>query len=299
MSELISVCIATCNRPFLLSKTLESLKNQKTNGLFTYEIIVVDNGTIYSDEIVDIFRQSNDISIKYYRQSIKNISLTRNECIEHSSGDYIAFIDDDEIANKSWLIELYATLKLKKCSAVIGPVFPIFPMAKKLPFWYRHLYRYEKQFENLSIIKEGKTGNALIDKRYLNDIRFDSNLGLTGGEDTDLFNKIQNIGGLLYYTTEAIVFETVEEKRLTFKWVFFRNVRCTQGYSINKMKNKNFFIKLFYYSFRLMALMCFCIILIPSFIFGISFGLRMLKSIFCQIGHVSSILPKLRYKEYK
>ena len=39
----ISVCICTFKRPELLTRLLERLENQRTDGLFTYSVVVADN----------------------------------------------------------------------------------------------------------------------------------------------------------------------------------------------------------------------------------------------------------------
>ena len=39
----ISVCICTYKRPELLRRLLSKLKEQKTEGLFEYSIVIVDN----------------------------------------------------------------------------------------------------------------------------------------------------------------------------------------------------------------------------------------------------------------
>ena len=58
----ISICICTYKRPHLLEKLLKKLQYQKTNDLFTYSIIVVDNDKNKSAKcIVEEFKQYDGI----------------------------------------------------------------------------------------------------------------------------------------------------------------------------------------------------------------------------------------------
>ena len=99
----ISCCINTYKRPFLLNKCLYSLLTQ--NGLenISLEIIVVDNDLLASGrKVIDDLNNSLKISIKYFVQPIKNISLTRNKAVSEAKGDLILFIDDESV-----LVDVY------------------------------------------------------------------------------------------------------------------------------------------------------------------------------------------------
>ncbi|MBN1797656.1 MAG: glycosyltransferase family 2 protein, partial [Spirochaetales bacterium] len=123
MKSHISVCIATYKRPQFLKKLLHSLDKQKTEGCFSYSIVVVDNDPACSvAAVVAGFKKKSSVKVEYYMQPVKNISLTRNMCVSKSDGDYIAFIDDDEYACGEWLYELYNTMKEYKADVVHGYV---------------------------------------------------------------------------------------------------------------------------------------------------------------------------------
>ena len=48
----ISVCICTFKRPALLAVLLDALGDQVTDGLFTFDIVVVDNDASRSSEVL-------------------------------------------------------------------------------------------------------------------------------------------------------------------------------------------------------------------------------------------------------
>lgn len=91
---LITCITPTFNRANLLEKAIESNLNQ------TYkeweQIIVDDNSTDNTEELVYRFSK-NDSRIKYFKNSGKGASSARNLGFEHSNGDYITYLDDDNL----------------------------------------------------------------------------------------------------------------------------------------------------------------------------------------------------------
>ena len=91
--ELISVVIPTRNRLELLKSALQSVYNQTHTRL---EIIVVDDSS--EDGSQEYLTQlSNEGVVKYYRnEHPQGGAITRNRGIKEASGEFIAFLDDDD-----------------------------------------------------------------------------------------------------------------------------------------------------------------------------------------------------------
>src|SRR5437016_8540580 len=106
----ISVCICTYKRPHLLKGLLEALRGQDTKGLFTYSIVVADNDHLQSaSQLVGEFTAASVSPITYCVEPRQNIALARNKAMENATGNFVAFIDDDEFPAKSWLLALFET----------------------------------------------------------------------------------------------------------------------------------------------------------------------------------------------
>lgn len=88
----ISVVIPTYNRPNFLEGAIESAVEQTYDNL---EVVVVDDGSAegYATEIVEQFPAH--VSCVVHEQN-RGLSAARNTGIEHSAGEYIAFLDDDD-----------------------------------------------------------------------------------------------------------------------------------------------------------------------------------------------------------
>src|SRR5262245_9752500 len=107
----------------MLQALLNTLNRQQTERLFTYSIVVADNDDARSaEEVVEKFRALSVVPIHYYAESNRNIALARNKAVENATGDYVAFIDDDEVAVDDWLLHLYKTSLKCQADAVLGPV---------------------------------------------------------------------------------------------------------------------------------------------------------------------------------
>ena len=93
-----SIIVPVYNVERYLKECLDSLINQ-TNG--NLEIIAVNDGsTDNSAAILDDYSEI-DQRIKVIYQSNKGLSGARNTGIDHASGEYIIFVDSDDIVHES------------------------------------------------------------------------------------------------------------------------------------------------------------------------------------------------------
>ena len=87
----VSIIITTHNRPRLLVRAIESARSASRNHV---EIVVVDDAS--RDETARICRSTADIN--YVRaERNQGVAGARNLGILRSSGDYLSFLDDDDV----------------------------------------------------------------------------------------------------------------------------------------------------------------------------------------------------------
>lgn len=94
----VSVVIAAYNAMQYLPQTLESIYNQTFQD---FEIIIVDDGS--NDNIEQWITDLNNSQIKFFSQPNLGSAAARNHALEHASGDYIAFIDSDDLCTPTKL----------------------------------------------------------------------------------------------------------------------------------------------------------------------------------------------------
>ncbi len=89
---LVSVVIPTCNRAALLTRAIQSVRQQTYGNL---EIIVVDDAS--TDDTRKIVGSLADPRIRYIRHDVnRGGAAARNTGIRAARGEYIAFLDDDD-----------------------------------------------------------------------------------------------------------------------------------------------------------------------------------------------------------
>jgi len=93
---LVSVIIPTYNRAGFLRECLQSVFLSLTS--IDFEIIVVDDGSL--DNTRDFVDSFNSSKIKYIYQCNRGVSAARNRGITKSKGEWICFLDSDDLWSK-------------------------------------------------------------------------------------------------------------------------------------------------------------------------------------------------------
>jgi glycosyltransferase involved in cell wall biosynthesis len=90
---LVSVVIPTYNRANLIRRCVKSVLNQTVSDI---EVLVVDDGS--SDRTKATLEKIGDERFRYYKhEQNRGGAAARNTGIQHSSGDYIGFLDSDDV----------------------------------------------------------------------------------------------------------------------------------------------------------------------------------------------------------
>jgi len=112
----ISVIIPTYNRAHMVKEAIDSVLCQTFHD---FELIIVDNFS--SDDTESMVSSYHDKRIRYFKNQNKGlVSVNRNFGIEKSNGDYIAFLDDDDL----WLPEkLEKQVELMDSNKELGLVY--------------------------------------------------------------------------------------------------------------------------------------------------------------------------------
>jgi glycosyltransferase involved in cell wall biosynthesis len=183
---LISVIIPTHDRPDFLAEALASVRAQTFTD---YEIIVVsDSETVENRDLSRVIAAR--FECRYFTVSYRNVAKVRNFALEQAEGEWIAFLDDDDVWLPAKLERQIAEARRTGDDLIACDVVTFFPDGREIIDKYRipEGWSYVKALSHQQWW--GPTPSAvMVRKTALDDVHgFDPNLPTR--EDTDLWRRI-------------------------------------------------------------------------------------------------------------
>jgi glycosyltransferase involved in cell wall biosynthesis len=120
----VSVVICTYDEGIYehLCEAVESVRSQSYDGVET--IVVVDGNQKLCEQVETDYGDAADVKI-HCNEENRGLSASRNNGIERATGDVIAFMDDDAVADDNWVEELVDIYENRDAIAVGGKMTPI------------------------------------------------------------------------------------------------------------------------------------------------------------------------------
>lgn len=130
-----SVIICTRNRAELLARALDAILHQDLPESVRWEILVVDNSSTDSTrEVVERVAASAPVAVQYLFEPREGKSFALNAAVAASTGEILAFTDDDVEPPAGWLAALLTALdEHPECIGAGGAVMPTWD--EPLPSW--------------------------------------------------------------------------------------------------------------------------------------------------------------------
>jgi glycosyltransferase involved in cell wall biosynthesis len=268
---LISVIIPTFNRPQELQNCLASLKNQTLNPAY-WEVVVINDGGCD----VKLLVQSFGYQFRCADQKNSGPAKARNNGVAISSGQILAFLDDDCRAHPDWLAQIY---QLSREGYLIGgKVYNAFTnnlfsegSQVLLDFLYQNQLNTINMFftsNNFSLLK--------VDfEKYGG---FSEAFQTSAGEDREFCVRLHNMGMKMDFQPSIKVDHFHELnyskfRRLHLKYgraaFVYQEIIRAQGIDINHQPRLNFYLKMFRFPFslleyRLLKQIKLCVVLFVS-----------------------------------
>ena len=219
----VAIGIPTFRRPDKLATLLAELPARISEvGLERpVRVLVVDNDPSGSAREV---AESAGPHVEYVIEPTPGIAAVRNRLLDEAAGSrLLAFIDDDERPLQHWLSALVATWVTYGSAAVMGRVISVFPDEVDPWLLGTGVFRRRERPTGLQI-PVAAAGNLLLDLDQVRSlgIRFDTSLGLAGGEDTLFSRMLVAAGGRIVWCNESRAEDDVPAERLTRQWAMRR-----------------------------------------------------------------------------
>ena len=211
-NPLVSIIIITCNRPFLLRKCIERVLAQPYANK---EVIVVDSSS--NDESEAVVADFATVRSLRLRDQKNNMPQARNTGIDCSTGDIVAFIDDDSMVQEAWLESLVSVYRDDTVGAAGGRII-------SMPEPYSEQFKGEPVLtvSNDGRVKAkgaGMVSHAIVEVDHLTGCNmsyrraaleqvggFDPNYTLTNlREETDLCVRVKHAGWRIVFVPSMAV----------------------------------------------------------------------------------------------
>ena len=235
----VSIIICTYNRAELLTSCLDSIYNQSISA-DCYEVIVVDNNSLDSTrDVVSGFMQKFK-NLQYLNEKNQGLSFCRNAGYRAAQSKYIAYIDDDAMAQPDWIEKIIIFLKDKPYVVAFGGRHAGY-CPVEIPTWFPEHY-INKSAGNanrpLSSHEWINGTNMIYTKSILEAMHgFNTDLGMKGkkvsyGEETKLQNQIRQSGHEIYYVADLAVKHFVDPRKFSIWW----NIKSFYGEGRTQIK---------------------------------------------------------------
>jgi L-ascorbate metabolism protein UlaG (beta-lactamase superfamily)/glycosyltransferase involved in cell wall biosynthesis len=196
----VSIIIRTLNEDKYLESLLNSIENQKIELSATYEVIIVDSGSI--DKTLEIAHRRNCRIIKISRDDF-SFGRSLNLGCSVAAGDIFVIISGHCVPyDNSWLQNLCNPIINKKTKITYGR-----QIAGKSSHFsesqiFLKYYPEKNKFSEISFFCNN--ANAAIDRNTWQNLRYDEEI--TGLEDMELAKRFSMDGKKIIYVNDAIVF---------------------------------------------------------------------------------------------
>lgn len=250
----ISVIVPTYKPQTYLWECLDSIYNQ-TFQKSDFELILVLNGCCepYNTQINEWLSKHSDLQVQYFQTDEGGVSNARNIALDNVRGEYVTFIDDDDLISPAYLEELYDKATPDTVSLCYPFAFNDGQIGEQLPYSITYTYNYciEHKCRNFtSRARKFFSGPCmkLIPMSFIQNRRYD--IRFKNGEDS-LFmflisDKMKRVAftsiNAVYYRRVRINSASTANRR--FKDVLENSYKLIIGYSniyISHMHSYDFF----------------------------------------------------------
>lgn len=188
----VSVIIPTYNRARLVQESIDSVLQQSFRD---FEIIVIDDGS--TDDTEQVLQRFSS-QIRYIKQGNRGLNAARNRAIDLSQGEYIAFLDSDDLWRR---FKLEVDVSVLDSYPDVGFVFSDFCVLKPdgrevchgLHAWFAGKPQWNDVFESSTQWELNAPGTEAIDQGavtiYTGDIYYTSLFGPRVLPSASLFRK--------------------------------------------------------------------------------------------------------------
>ena len=204
----VSVIIPAYNQGHYLAEAIQSVLKQTFRD---FEILVIDDGS--TDNTAEITQGFSDQRVVYYYQPNKGLSAARNTGLRHARGEFISYLDSDDLflpkkleflitalrQNPRWGMVAGQALIINENGAQTGNIY-----ASPLP----------EPIENLLLGNPLHVGSVLVHRRW-QALAGEFDESLRSYEDWDMWLRLAKIGCQFGWVDEPVAYYRFHTAQMT------------------------------------------------------------------------------------
>lgn len=252
----ITVAVCTRNRANALRAAVESLACLRTHGRFTFDVLIVDNGsTDDTPAVAGELAERLPIEVRCVREETPGVVHARNRAIAECAREWLAFFDDDQAADPDWLAELLDLADRRGADCVGGRVVLRLPpgAGRDLSPVCRMLLGESVGMETERRYSARVTpgaGNLMVRRAALEAVGGFDPAYRDRGEDTGLFLRLLSEGIEGWYSPEAVVEHIIPAERVSDGYLLGLSARMAQGMAGNERRTRGRLLFPLFYAAR-------------------------------------------------
>ena len=221
----LTIIICTYNRGEMRGKCLESLANQDIS-LEQVPVLVVDNNSKDNTQKVALSFVPRLPSLRVAFEPKQGLSFARNKGLAEADTDWVAYLDDDAKARPDWARVILQTINSDDFDIFGGP-YTAWHHFGPPPKWFDARWGAYAGSQGYGLLQPPTYipgGNSALKRAWALELGgFSHKLGMRGagcayGEETALFDAMQNAGARLGFVPEMIIEHCVLPYKYTLRW---------------------------------------------------------------------------------
>lgn len=227
----IDLVICTYNHADLLDKVLTKIAKQQVPANVKWTVLVVNNNcTDETTEVVEKYIQSQNIpQISMVLEPKQGLNYARLCGIKNTTGDWIAFIDDDCILDPDWVAEAAKFAALHpECGAFGGKVILDWE-TPPLAYVLKYGYSFAQQDHGMDIMQPTClvgagliiSRKAILHTNWINQQFLSDRVGkkLVSGGDVEIVLRIRSVGYDIWYNPACKLLHHIPTKRTEHQYL--------------------------------------------------------------------------------
>lgn len=212
----VMIAIPTFRRQEMLPELLRKIREDATEVDADRRVLIVDNDPEESARPV-----ASALGAEYLAEPTPGIAAARQAALDAAApNELVVMIDDDLVPEPGWLAGLVHTWQQYRPAAVMGFVRYVWPENTD-PWIAAGGFMRRIRFPTGTELSALSTGNVLLDSAQTSalNVRFDIDLGLSGGSDLEFGRVLLEAGGRIVASAESVARDDIVSHRTTVAFV--------------------------------------------------------------------------------